>query len=95
MKPSAQKGDYSFILLRKIVAGKVQNIVVSGDFVTKNIKFGAPGKYELSAIADLNGDGKMEIIVFGSYYEGIWVETHEMKGNKPTLVKAFDVGCGV
>lgn len=95
MQPSAKKGDYSLVLLRKIVGGKVQNTVVSGDFVTKNIKFGAPSKFQLSALADLNGDGKIEIVIYGSYYEGLWVETYEMKGNKPTRVKAFDVGCGV
>ena len=95
MQPSAKKGDYSFVLLRKIVGGKAQNIVVSGDFVKKNIKFGAPSKFQLSAIADLNGDGKMEIVIYGSYYEGHWVETHEMKGNKPLGVKVLDVGCGV
>ena len=95
MKPSANKGDYSFVLLRKIVGGKVQNIIVSGDFVTKNIKFGAPSKFQLSAIADLNGDGKMEIIIYGSYYEGMWVETYEMRGSKPIIVKTLEAGCGV
>lgn len=95
MQPSAKRGDYSVVLLRKIVGGKVQNMVVSADIVTKNIKFGAPGKFQLSAIADLNGDGRMEIVIYGSYYEGMWVETYEMKGNKPTRLKAFDVGCGV
>jgi hypothetical protein len=94
-KPTAKRGDYSLVLLRKIVAGKVQNILVTGDFVTKNIEFGAPGKFELSAIADLNGDGKMEIVISGSYYEGHWLETYEMKADKPLRVKPLDVGCGV
>ncbi|HEX8737793.1 MAG TPA: hypothetical protein VF721_20845, partial [Pyrinomonadaceae bacterium] len=39
IQPSAKKGDYSFVLLRKIVGGKVQNIIVTGDFITKKIKF--------------------------------------------------------
>jgi hypothetical protein len=95
IQPSAKRGDYSFVLLRKVVGGKVQNQIVKGDFVLKNIKFGAPSKYEISSIADLNGDGKLEIIVYGAYYEGNWIEAFEMKGNKPAAIKTLNVGCGV
>jgi hypothetical protein len=91
----AKRNDYSFILLRKIVAGKVQNIVVAGDFITKNIEFGAPNEYAISAIADLNGDGKMEMILHSAYYEGSGSWVMEMKGNKPVEIKALTVGCGV
>ena len=94
-QPRAKKGDYSFVLLRKIVGGKARNTIVTGDFVTKKIDFGAPGKYLISSIIDLNGDGKMEIIIYGSYYEGSWIEAYEMKGNKPAEIKALSAGCGV
>ncbi|HEX8369105.1 MAG TPA: hypothetical protein VF604_11240 [Pyrinomonadaceae bacterium] len=95
IQPRAKKGDYSFVLLRKIVAGKVQNIIVTGDFVTKNISFGVPSKYEISSIADLNGDGKLEIIIYGAYYEGNWIEAYEMKANKPADIKVLNASCGV
>ena len=95
IQPRAKKGDYSFVLLRKIVAGKVRNIIVAGDFVTKKIDFGVPSEYRISSILDLNGDGKMEIIIYGSYYEGRWIEVYEMKANKPANIKALNVGCGV
>lgn len=95
MQPNAKRGDYSVVLLRKIIGGKVQNIIVSGEFITKNVKFGAPGKYELSAVADLNGDGKMELVIFASYYEGIWTETYEINGGKAIRVKTLDSSCGV
>ncbi len=55
----------------------------------------APGKYELSSVADLNGDGKMELIIGGGYYEGMWVESYEIMRNKPIRLKMLDVGCGV
>lgn len=92
---SAQVGDYSFILLRKIVAGRVQNTVIAGDFITKKVDFGAPSEYEISAIADLNGDGKMEIILHSAYYEGSSSGVYEIKGNKAVEVAALSVGCGV
>ncbi|MGC2235714.1 MAG: VCBS repeat-containing protein [Pyrinomonadaceae bacterium] len=92
---SAKVGDYSFILLRKIVAGKVQNIIIAGDFITKKVDFGAPNEYEISAIADLNGDGKMEIILHSAYYEGSSTGVYEIKGNKAVEVAALSAGCGV
>lgn len=95
IQPSAKKGDYSFVLMRKIVAGKVRNLIVTGDFVTKKIDFGAPSKYMLSSIADLNGDGKLEIIIHGAYYEGSWIEAYEMKEDKPADIKALNASCGV
>jgi len=92
---SAKKNDYSFVLLRKAVNGKARNVIVTGDFMTKKIDFGAPGEYEVSAIADLNGDGKMELVIYCQYYEGSWVETYEMKGGKLSSVKILDIACGV
>jgi hypothetical protein len=93
--PRAAKGDYSFVMLRKIVGGKVQNIIIAGEIIKKTIEFGAPSKYEISSIADLNGDGKMEIIIFSAYYEGNSAGVYEMKGNKPVEVKPLGSGCGV
>ena len=93
LAPSAKTGDYSFVLLRKIIGGKAQNIILDGEFITKNIDVGAPNQYEISSIADLNGDGKMEIVIYGKYYEGHWAEIFELKGNKP--MKVLESGCGV
>lgn len=92
-QPSASAGDYSFILLRKIVGGKAQNIMISEEYIKKNIEFGAPTKFEISSVADLNGDGKMEIIIYDAYYEGSGAIVYEMKNNKPT--KVLETGCGV
>ena len=63
--------------------------------MTKKIDFGAPSEYEVSAIADLNGDGKMELVIYCQYYEGNWVETYEIKSGKLSSVKILDVACGV
>lgn len=93
IQPSAKAGDYSFILLRKIFGGKAQNIMIAEEYIKKNIKFGAPNEFEFSAVLDLNGDGKMEIVTYGNYYEGSWAEAYEIKGNKPT--KVLSAGCGV
>jgi hypothetical protein len=92
---SAAKNDYSFVLLRKIVGEKVQDTVVDGEFITKKIDFGAPSEYKISSIADLNGDGKMEVILHSAYYEGNSSWAVEMKGNKLIEIKELSIGCGV
>lgn len=95
IQPRAQAGNYSIIVLRKIVAGKVVDQIIASDFVKKNVEFGAPSRYKLSSIADLNGDGKMEFIIFGEYYEGGGSQAYEMKGNKAVEVKELQAACGV
>lgn len=95
LSPGAKRGDYSFVMIRRIVGKSVQNLVIAGDFINKNVDFGAPSEYEISAIADLNGDGKMEIVLHSAYYEGSSSGVYEMKSGKLTEIKALSVGCGV
>ncbi len=90
---SENKGEYSFVLLRKIVGESVKDILLAGDFSTKDVEFSAPNTHEISAIADLNGDGKMEIVIYGQYYEGHWNEAYEITGEKAN--KVLQTGCGV
>jgi len=90
---SSQRGDYSFVLVRKIVNGKAQNLLLVGDIITKITGDEPPNEYQISAIADLNGDGRMEIVVASSYYEGDSAGVYEIKANK--FVKVLENDCGV
>jgi hypothetical protein len=92
--PTARAGDYSFVLVRKIVAGKAKNIMIAEEYVKKRIEFGAPSRFEISAIADLNGDGKMEIVQYGEYYEGSGAGAYEIT-DKAVEIKELETGCGV
>jgi hypothetical protein len=91
---NAKAGSYSFIIIRKTIGGKVQNIFVGGNFLKKKTDY-YDGNYSLSGIADLNGDGIMEIIVDVSGYEENWIKVFEMKTGKPTEIKALSYYCGV
>ena len=84
-------------MLRKIVKGKPQNILLDGEFFTAKLlrsgEFAPPSVRDITAIADFNGDGKMEFVlsVFGYEYNSNTI--FEMKNGKP--VKVLESECGV
>jgi hypothetical protein len=93
MAVHGKPGDYSFVVLRKIVRGKVQDILLAEHFYPRKIEYPeTPMQYEVAAVLDLNGDGKMEVIVRGAYYEGSGSSVFRLVGNK--AVEAFGCGCG-
>lgn len=75
----------------KAVKGRVATNLIEGDFFPKGVDFGAPGEQRVGAVLDLNGDGVMEIVLFGRYYEGDWVTAYRLEGDK--LIKNFSAGC--
>ena len=92
--PSAKRGEYSFVMVRQIVRGRVRNILLTGDFVTKkDIEFGAPNRHEISSIVDIDGDGVMEVVLHGEYYEGAWVEAYRVSRGKAQVIAS--TGCGL
>jgi hypothetical protein len=84
-----RKGDYSFVLLRKLVKGEVKTIEVAGCAYTKK---DGPCQMEVSlpAVLDVNGDGKLELLVRGEFWEGEWLIVHELNGEK--ISEAFGIG---
>jgi len=68
-------GSYSMVLLLRVVAGKVETQLVEGEFhpkayVRKEDSFDAPESYKVVATLDLDGDGKLEVVIAWRYYEG-------------------------
>ncbi|HSE15492.1 MAG TPA: VCBS repeat-containing protein [Pyrinomonadaceae bacterium] len=79
-------GDYAIVLVRKIVNGQARNI-----FIVKDVRRAANAGplvrgYHLSAIADLNGDGVMEIVLYDAYHEGSASHVIQINGAKPVFV---------
>jgi hypothetical protein len=50
--------------------------------------------FTVGTVADLNGDGKMEIVVDSAYYEGLGVEVWEYVNDDLGPVPRVSVGCG-
>jgi hypothetical protein len=93
MAVHARPGDYSLVVLRKIVRGRVRDIILTeGYFPRPNSEQWTPTQDEVAAIVDINGDGRMEIILHGGYYEGSWATVFALKGNG--VENLFGCGCG-
>ena len=94
-------GSYSMVLLRRMVAGKVETQLVAGEFHAKaypgkgsdeDASFDAPNAYNVIGAFDLNGDGKMEIVIGSNYYEGEEITIYRCD---PKKVEALlSVSCG-
>jgi hypothetical protein len=69
---------YSMVLLLRMVAGKVETQLIAGEFYPKAYpkaaqeegRFDAPNAYKVIATLDVDGDGKMEVVIHSHYYEG-------------------------
>lgn len=85
-------GNYSMVLLRCVVAGTIQTELIAGEFDVKD-ESSPSHLYEITGTFDLNGDGKLEIIVHSHYYEGAETTIYDYSGGKCHAV--LSVGCGV
>jgi hypothetical protein len=90
-------GSYSMVLLRRVVAGKVETQLVEGEFhpkayVRKEDSFDAPNAYKVIATLDLDGDGKMEVVVASNYYEGEEITIYRCVPKKAEAL--LSVACG-
>jgi hypothetical protein len=91
----AGKGDYSVVFMRRMVAGELRTFVVAqsiADSRAGGTRF--VQAHDLDALADLNGDGRMEVVVGYRYYEGAGTAVYEVAPDGG-LVQVLYRGCGV
>ncbi|HWL42533.1 MAG TPA: hypothetical protein VNQ73_06275 [Ilumatobacter sp.] len=87
-------GDYTLIVARYPHAdGTVDDVVLWSYYEDDPIDFPNPGTGELLAIADLNGDGVMEVVTAHMYWEAVIAEIHALVDGR--LAQATGGGCGV
>ena len=88
----AKKGSYfSFVLMRTFENGKPKNVLIQSEFLKEEQE--DKTRFHLVGIADLNGNGKMEIIIYNYYsYPGTTTEVFEIKNNKAKSVLFIECG---
>lgn len=97
MSFNSHAGDHALLLVRR--AEKAQNkgaaktTAVFSQIHVRAASLNAPAILELAAVLDINGDGKMEIITRGRYYQGQWGTVYEWRNGYPKEV--LSSGCGV
>jgi hypothetical protein len=88
-----KKGNYSLVLLRKVIHGKLENLVIEEDYFPANLGWGVPMRFWVGAVLDVDGDGVMEIVLHAMYYEGGGTSVHRIEGDK--VIKVLVAGWGV
>jgi len=84
---------YSFVMVARSLNGKMEPTLVAGEFYPEAKGDAPPNKFEIVALLDLNGDGKIDIVARSAYYEGDEVSVYETKS--AGFNKALSVGCGL
>jgi hypothetical protein len=90
--PPVAAGDYSLVILRKVVGNSVVTIPLRLDVYPEASDLAYPYRYEVTAVLDLNGDGVLEIIVHGLRYEGEWVGVFQVANNNAVRVLIAECG---
>jgi hypothetical protein len=68
-------------------------VLVLGEYHPQATDFSAPNQNQLVDLLDLNGDGKLEIVIASRYYEGAATFIYTYNGGM--VEEALVTGCGV
>lgn len=89
-----EPGDYSIAFMRKVIQGEVQTAVIA-ETVAMDEDDTFDGAHSFGGVADLNHDGKMELITNAAFFEGFNVSIWEYVNDDLGPVVALETGCGV
>lgn len=92
--PVIVKDTYTLVLFRHLRAGRVITSVMHELYYHEDIEGMADSSnaFNVAFVVDINGDGVLELILKGRYYEGFWYEIHEFKNGE--LKKVLSDGLG-
>ena len=82
----AAAGDHSIVLLRKVSGSSVSSIPLAGAYYYRPQASVFPPRYLLTDVLDLNGDGRMEIVLSVGGKDQLGAMAFEINGAAPRLV---------
>ncbi|MBL8229623.1 MAG: VCBS repeat-containing protein [Bryobacterales bacterium] len=80
-------GSYTAILVRRQSQGRVSTLIASLEKDGEDLS-----EQRIAMLADLNGDGRMEIIVHGEYKQGIFTAVYAL--DRESIRKVMSCACG-
>ena len=92
-----EPGDYSIAFMQRAIDADITTIVFGESVLLETEEGETPFilSFAVAAVADLNGDARMEIVLDSTYYEGSAVEIWEYVGDDLGLQQQIGSGCGV
>jgi hypothetical protein len=75
---SVEPRDYSVVLMRTVIGNEVVTVELVGDYYPESVELQFPLTYSLEFIGDLNGDGRLEVVVGVTRWEGVGVLVFEI-----------------
>lgn len=89
---TTKAGDYSVVLMRKVIGNDVVTKLVVGDvYDSKEQEITYPKTYALANFIDLNQDGTLEVVVSYQKWEGFGASVFQI--NEQDVTQALSAGC--
>jgi hypothetical protein len=89
--PSVAAGDYSVVVVRKLVASNLVTLPLVSDYYRQAQELAYPSTHALATILDMNGDGIQEIVVQSTRWEGMTTTIYAVHAGMVQQVGS--VGC--
>jgi len=89
---TTKAGDYSIVLMRKVIGNEVVTKLVAGDvYDSKELEITYPRTYSLANFIDLDQDGVLEVAVSFLKWEGFGASVFQVDGQDVT--QTLSAGC--
>jgi hypothetical protein len=95
LAPSAPAGSYSLVMMRTQLDGSSRDAILFASVHPVEQEGVLAEIADVAAVADLNDDGRMEVVVWSAYYEGSGMTVFEYQGDDLGPVPVLAGGCGV
>lgn len=89
--PSVAAGDYSLVVVRKLVNRTVVTLPLVADYYRQAQELAYPSTHTIAAMLDVNGDGTQEIVVQSTRWEGMAITIYAVQAGGAQQIGS--VGC--